>query len=180
MLKNNIFEFSDKTYIQIRGTGIGTKFAPPYPVLFIAASEEKILNKAKKKPNVWCRYIDNIFFIWEHGEESIKEFLNEINSFHRTIKFKADWSKEKVNFLVAEVTLNNGVLSTDLFVKPTDTHQFLDPTSFHPYHCIKGIPYSQTLRLNRICSDNNNFDKRCNNLESWLLEKGYSEKMIRK
>ena len=31
-----------------------------------------------------------------------------------------------------------------------------------------------------ICSDNNNFDKRCNELESWLLEKGYSAKMVRK
>ena len=79
-----------------------------------------------------------------------------------------------------EVTLNNGVLSTDLLVKPTGTHQFLDPTSCHPYRCKKGIPYSQTLRLNRICSDNNNFDKRCKELESWLLEKGYSEKMVRK
>ena len=28
---------------------------------------------------------------------------------------------------------------TDLFVKPTDTHQFLDPSSSHPYHCKKGI-----------------------------------------
>ena len=100
------------------------------------------------------RYIDDIFFIWEHCEESLKEFINEINSFHPTIKFTADWSKEKVNFLDVEVTLKNGVLSTDLFVKPTDTHQFLDPTSCHPYHCKKGIPYSQTLRLNRICSDN--------------------------
>ena len=99
------------------------------------ALEEKILNKVKKKPIVWWRYIDDIFFIWEHGEELLKEFINEINSFHPTIKFTADWSKEKVNFLDVEVTLNNGVLSTDLFVKPTDTHQFLDPTSCHPYHC---------------------------------------------
>ena len=86
----------------------------------------------------------------------------------KAIKFTADWSKEKVNFLDVEVTLNNGELSTDLFVKPTDTHQFLDPTSCNPYHCKKGIPYSQTLKLNRTCSNNNNFDKRC---KSWLLEK---------
>ena len=104
-------------------------------------------------------------------EVSLKEFINEINSFHPIIKFTADWSKEKVNFLDVEVTLNNGVLSTDLFVKPTDTHQFLDPTSCHPCHCKKDIPYGQTLRLNRIWSDNNNFDKRCNKLESWLLKK---------
>ena len=103
----------------------------------MAALEEKILSKVKKKPSVWWRYIDDIFFIWEHGEESLQEFMNEINSFHSTIKFTADWSKEKVNFLDVEVTLKNSVLSNDLFVKPTDTHQFLDPTSCHPYHCKK-------------------------------------------
>ena len=62
---------------------------------------------------------------------------------------------------------------------PTDTHQFLDLSSSHPYHCKKGIPYSQALRLNRICSDNESFDKRCNNLEEWLIEGRYYGKMIR-
>ena len=87
----------------------------------MAALEKKILKKIKKKSNLWWRYIDDIFSLWEHGEESLKEFINETNSFHSTIKFTADLSKEKVNFLDVEVTLNNGVLSTDLFVKPTDT-----------------------------------------------------------
>ena len=62
----------------------------------------------------------------------------------------------------------------------TDTHQFLDLTFYHSFHCKKGIPYSQILRLNRICSNNNNFDKQYNELESWLFEKGYSEKMVKK
>ena len=31
-----------------------------------------------------------------------------------------------------------------------------------------------------ICLDNTNFDKRCNELEKWLMERGYNEKMIRK
>ena len=73
-----------------------------------------------------------------------------------------------------------GELMTDLFVKPTDTHQFLDPSSSYPYHCKKGIPYTQALRLNRICSDNESFDKRCNDLKGWLMERRYKVKMIRK
>ena len=36
--------------------------------------------------------------------------MNKINSFDPTIKFATDWSKEKVNFLDVEVSLNNGVL----------------------------------------------------------------------
>ena len=85
--------------------------------------------------------------------------------FHPTRKFTAEYSKERVNFSELNIKLIDGKLKTDLFVKPTDTHQFLDPTSSHPYHCKKGIPYSQALRLNRICSDNANFDERCIDLE---------------
>ena len=44
----------------------------------------------------------------------------------------------------------------------------------------KSILYSQALRLNRICSKNNFFDIYCNNLEKWLSERGYSEKLVRK
>ena len=72
VLKNNIFEFSDKTYKEIRGTAIGTKFALPFAVHYMVALEQNILSKVKKKPNVWWRYIDDIFFIWEHGKDSLK------------------------------------------------------------------------------------------------------------
>ena len=51
---------------------------------------------------------------------------------------------------------------------------------FHPFYCQKRIPYSQALRLNRICSNNDFFDKRCSNLEKYLLERGHSEKMVRR
>ena len=127
---------------------------------------------------IWWRHIDDIFFIWEHGEESLRDFIDQVNLFHLKIKFTAEYSKEEVNFLDLNIKLIDGELKTDLFVKPTDTHQFLDPTSSHPYHCKKGIPYSQALRLNRICSDNTNFDKRCTDLEKWLMERGYNEKMV--
>ena len=129
---------------------------------------------------IWWRYIDNIFFIWEHGEESLEKFLNKLNTFHPAKKFAAEYSKEAINFLDVNVRLVKGELMTYLFVKSTYTQLFLDPSSFHPYHCKKGIPYSQALRLKRICSDNESFGKRCNNLEGWLIERGYNGKMIRK
>ena len=96
VLKNIFFEFDQKTFKQVRGTAIGTKFAPPYAILFMADLEEKILNAFEEKPMIWWRYIDDIFFIWEHGEESLEKFLNKLNSFHPTIKFTADFSKETI------------------------------------------------------------------------------------
>ena len=73
----------------------------------------------------------------------------------------------------------NRQLENDLHIKPTDTHQFLYSASCHPYHCKKSIPSSQSSRYNRICSDNKKFDKRCKDLQKWLMERDYSERMVR-
>ena len=67
-----------------------------------------------------------------------------------------------------------------LYVKPTDSHQYLRSSSCHPYHCQKRIPYSQALRLNRICSRNIFFDIHCNNIEKCLSNRSYSKKLVHK
>ena len=76
VLKNNIFENDDKFYKQKQGTAIGTKMAPSYAILFMDALERGILDGSELKPFVWWRYIDDVFLIWEHGEESLKQFLD--------------------------------------------------------------------------------------------------------
>ena len=63
VLKDNIFNFNEKTLKRNRGTAIGTKFAPPYSILFMAELGEKILEIVDNKPYLWRRYIDYIFFI---------------------------------------------------------------------------------------------------------------------
>ena len=152
VLKNNVFTFGKKTLKQIRGIAIEIKFAPPYSILFMAELEEEILREVKLKPYLWWPLINDIFFIWEHGEEKLKELIDVLKKKHSTIKFTAERSKAQINFIDVTVYLDNGNIETDLYVKPTDTHQYLHYSSCHPYHCKKGIPYSQTLRLNRICS----------------------------
>ena len=117
----------------------------------------RILEDNEPQPRIWWRYIDDIF-IWEHGEDSLNNLLKY--------------------FMPVKVRLRNSQLETDLHIKPTDTHQFLDSTSCHPCHCKKSIPYSQALRYNRICFDNEKFDQRCNDLEERLMERGYSERMV--
>ena len=76
---------------------------------------------------------------------------------HPTIKFTVDWSKTLVNFLDVTVSVTEGVIETDLYVKSTDSQQYLLSSSCHPCYCKKDIPYSQALRRNRICSNNEFF-----------------------
>ena len=72
VLKNNIFTFGKNKLKQKRGTAFGTKFAPPYSILLMAELEEEIIKESGYKPYLWWRYIDDIFFLWEHGENKLK------------------------------------------------------------------------------------------------------------
>ena len=54
--------------------------------------------------------------------------------------------------------LLNGRLETDLYVKPTDKHQYLLKSSCHPSHTKQCIPFSMALRLRRICSTDEFFN----------------------
>ena len=36
------------------------------------------------------------FFVWEHGEESLQNFINKLNSFHPTIKVSVECPKETI------------------------------------------------------------------------------------
>ena len=179
VLKNNIFEHDGRFFKQKQGTAIGTKMAPPYAILFMSDFEERFLESSPLKPFVWWRYIDDIFMIWQHGEEELSRFIQSLNSCHPSIKFTSEHSKQKINFLDVQVIKKGNKLITDLFVKPTDTHQYLHATSCHPSHCKTSIPYSQALRFNRICSESDFFDQRCDELEKWLKQRGFSEKNVR-
>ena len=71
---NNMFEFDSNWYEQKSSTTMGTKFEPPYTCIHIDQVEEKSLETQSKKPLIWLRYIDDIVFIWAHGEQELERF----------------------------------------------------------------------------------------------------------
>ena len=108
------------------------------------------------------------------------KFLEILNSYQFTIKFTTNYLWETLRFLDVEVIKKGNQLVTDLYIKPTDTHEYLLAGYCDVFHSKKSMPYSQTLRLNRICSENSFFDKRRNDLEIRLKGRGHSDKLVRK
>ena len=152
VLTMNNFRFNDTNYLQISGTAIGTRVAPTYANIFMSDFERKHVYSYPKQPSLWVRFIDDILLIWEHGEEKLLRFISHLNAVHKTIKFTSEISPTKVSFLDTFVILNeDGGISTDLYVKPTDSNNYLLFSSAHPVHCKRRIPYSQFLRIRRIC-----------------------------
>ena len=101
VLKNNFFEFNSQIKQQISGTTIGAKCAPTYASIFMDKVETEFLEfleTQRDKPFWWVRYIDNISFIWTHGQEKMKVFLEDLNKFHHNLKFSSNSSEENVAF----------------------------------------------------------------------------------
>ena len=69
-------------------------------------------------------------------------------------------------------------MTTDLYSIPTDKHQYLSPSSYHPKHCFKSIPFSQAIRVKRICSTVETTKQRLGDLRHHLKRQGYDDKVI--
>ena len=72
VLKNKFFKFNNNVFQQISGTGIGTKFAPPYACIFMGQIENKFLRTQSHQPMVWFRYIDDIFLFGLMEKKNLK------------------------------------------------------------------------------------------------------------
>ena len=62
--------------------------------------------------------------------------------------------------------------------KPTGCHQFLVFNLAHPIHNKKSIVYSQVLRIKRLSSKNDTFEKHLESLRFWFDKPGYPKKPV--
>ena len=177
----NTFEFNNTFYIQTHGTAMGTHVAPSYANLFLAKFDTDALTRVPHQPHTCWRFIDDIFMIWTHTEDELRTFITYLNNIHPTIKFTSSHPATSISFLDVKVSLSQfGMVETDLSTKPTDKHQYLLQSSCHPLHTKRAIPFSLALRLRRICSSDESFTLRANELIQYLNDSGYNLSFLRK
>ena len=123
----------------------------------------------------------NIFMVWIKSESQLRRFINEINQKHQSIKFDFKFSIESIEFLDTLVYINSkNRIQTILYKKPTDCQNYLHAKSAQLFSLKKSIPYSQTLRIKRICSTFEEYRKHSQDLIKRFFEKGYNDSTVRK
>ena len=173
VLRKNNFTFNGNHYLQISGTAIGTMVAPSFGNRFLNEFEEKYVYTYKKKPLVWYRYIDDVFLVWTFSVDDLREFVDHLNSRLPTIKFTLEFSELQIAFLDTLVRKIGTNIITDLYSKPTDSFDYLLYNSSHPQTCKDSIPYSQFLRVRRICSRLSDFDIHVTEMSRHFLRRLY-------
>ena len=157
---------------------LGTKAAPSYANNYMSKFEDKHVFSYRLQPIFYKRYIDDIFFVWQHGLDELTQFINHLNQCEPTIKFTEEISEKEVAFLDVRVRIQNNRIVTSVYTKATDSHNYLLFTSAHPEKCKTSIPFSQFLRIRRICSSLTDFDKHVLQYSEHFLKRGYPPKLI--
>ena len=179
ILSNNCFSFKDSFYRQQCGTAMGSPFAPAYANIFMAYFwRTKVTPSLPSVPVFFRRYIDDMFGIFDSDLDPIALDVF-LNSLHPTVKFTLSTPSLSVPFLDLTIHIFDSKIHTDLYCKPTDSHQFLSPLSNHPPHVFYSIVYGAALRLLRICSRESYLIKRLSELFNHLTESQYKPSFIK-
>ena len=190
MSSNNCM-FLGQHYTQIDGATIGgpesASVTDIYGAVFIdKVIEENLINEQED----WKRYRDDSWSVSTNTslerEQEKTEWMND-NIVKDKIKFTMEASQNEMVFLDTkvipiEVNDRHVTLSTDIYSKKTDTHQYLSPRSCHPLSQVNSIPIGVADRVRRNCSDNVagdvNFKKRLVEYKAYLLKSGHESKNI--
>ena len=128
---------------------------------------------------LWKRYIDDVFALLKGEEEDCKNLVDFLNTLlPGVIKFTSKFSKEKIEFLHIEISIEDGKLETNLFIKPSNLQLYLDYFSNHPEHCKVGLIYSLALRIIERCSKKEDMENHLEILKGKIIQKNYPENVI--
>ena len=187
ILENNNFKFDNIFYNQIKGTAMGTIFAPVYANLTMGYFELQFydicrINFGHEQHNFicqnWKRYLDDCQTLLQGDKINPDDLLSVLNSVHPSIQFTMEYSKKEIPFLDILIKRNNEKIWMDVYHKPTDTHRCLPFSSSHPNHCKRNIPFILARRICMISENSNEKEKHIDDLRYNLAKSGYPRLLI--
>ena len=180
VLMLNCFSFAGNYYKQINGVAMGTRMGPSYANLFVGYVEHQFFNQYDgPKPELYGRYIDDCIGAISSSREELDQFITSVNSFHPALKYTWEISETSLAFLDIKVSIRGNALCTSVHYKPTDSHSYLLYSLSHPSHVKNSIPYSQFLRLRRLCSDDSDFSSKSEEMCQFFEKRGYPVSVVK-
>ena len=112
------------------------------------------------------RFVDDGTGGWMGSLQSLQVWIQNFNYwleelFGLKLTFNICTSDKYLEFLDIKYRFERtGEVETDLFIKETDSHRYLDFSSNHPRATFRSIVYSQGIRYRRIISNDAVFEHR--------------------
>ena len=184
-LKNNDFSFNNNTYLQTCGIAMGKKYAPSLANIYLIGFDSVLtLGYDGIVPIFPFRFLDDVFFLWGGSISQLMKFQEFLNTIIPGIEITFSYHENYIDFLDTTIykcnLIDQTVLHSRVFFKPTDSHQLLHKDSFHPSHTFSGVLKSQLLRFKRLSSTYTDYELVCHILFKALNERGYNVRFFNK
>ncbi|XP_048085145.1 uncharacterized protein LOC125285007 [Alosa alosa] len=168
---------------EISGVAMVSKMSPSFASLYVGLFESNVIFNTQRNPFIqnisyWKRYLDDIFFKWDGGENELQAFHTYMGENNQYLRFTMSVDKTKMNFLDILVIREGNVLKTNLYRKSTDRNSLLHGESYHPTSLKKNLPISQFSRIRRICSSEDGYQSQSTILKKRFKERGYKDQWI--
>jgi hypothetical protein len=180
VLTNNYCIFQTKTYLQLKGTAMGTPTATSYANLFLYGVERALVSR--HKPSYYRRYIDDIFAIFDTAD-SADSFKSDFNSAYPTIQLDDTTTQRSGIMLDLNITLKPSTsdfygpcdrASTCLYQKPMNIYQYIPTLSEHAPHVFNSFVLQEICRIRLSCTSDQDFQHMNSLFAKRLLARGYS------
>ncbi|BFZ01449.1 hypothetical protein BsWGS_04488 [Bradybaena similaris] len=159
----------------------GSPLSPILCNIFLAKLEEEAITTASFRLDLWLRYVDDTFILWNHGTEKLKEFLSHINNQNPAIQFTMEVEKQgSLPFLDIKVELDNNNLRFTVHRKETHTDQYLHAQSNHSVKTKIGIVKGMVDRAKGLCTTESGLKEELQRIDASFRKNGYSNKTIQK
>jgi hypothetical protein len=181
ILTNNYCTFNNTTYLQLKGTAMGTPTAVVYSNIFLYGIEsEKLLTYT---PHYYTRYIDDVFAIFPSTDHA-NNYVTDFNSFCPSIKFEAVTVARSGVMLDLELTLqqhthsSHDIVIHKLYQKPRNVYQYIPPSSEHKPSLFKNIILQELKRYSIASSLSSDYTSIVSSFRQRLIARGYDASLI--
>jgi len=180
LLLNNQFQFDYEYYKLKDGCPMGSSISPIIAEIFLSQFEIDYVKTYKYTPKFYCRYVDDVFMVWEHGEHNLLTFIEYLNSCYPSINFKLElMCNNSINFLDINISIDsNSKLKFLPFYKPTHTGTYLHKTSFHPLSQKIGLYFNMFYKLNYLNISGIDLNKEINTIINFGIKSGFSRNIM--
>ena len=189
-IKDNVFIFNSRLFVQIDGVAMGSPLAPILADIFMnILLETNIINRESDIKNVaflnYCngfeyvarcftRYVDDIFAAF-NDLETANEFLTFLNGLHPNIKFTIEEEvMGRLPFLDILLKREESCMTTTVYRKSTHSGVYAHFTSFAPFSLKLQLIRSLLHRAYEICSSYELLHAEFERIRVMMMNNGYN------
>ena len=184
-LETHFKTLDGRIYTQTDGTPIGKSISGPLADIYMDWFENEYIysdsNEFRDNIKIWKRSRDDIYILWNGGEEALDCFFWRVNYIDPRIQFTIERENNRVlPFLDMSLKRYPNKIETKIYRKETHTQKYIHWKSNHSKNCKLGILKGLIHRAHLLCDRKEDLLEEIQLLKDVFIANGYPKKLVEK